>query len=228
MRPSLGRQVPLALFALGFFVQSSADAQVVYSQNPGLISTLFISDNNSLLSRQQAENFQLNATHNIQAVTFFGDWVGVGAPLESFTVRFFSADGGGQPSVVPFYSTTVNPIFRESVGLLDPLLTVFHYGVNLPAPVTLNADTTYFLSIVNNTPNALADWGWLGTGLGATLRFQRDGDGGAFSAFVDSNLTFALHLSPVPEPSPMMLGTGSLLAAFLLRRGLALFTAAAA
>src|SRR5690349_14298802 len=81
---------------------SSAPAQVVFSQDPHLISTLFLSDSQSLLGTQQADDFSLSSSGSINAVTFYGKWTSLAQPLESFTVRFYNSVGG-VPVNSPFY-----------------------------------------------------------------------------------------------------------------------------
>ena len=193
-------------------VSAPARADIVYSQDPNLLSVLFVSDSTSVLGLQQADNFTLGSAASIQAVTFYGKWTSVAQPPESFTVRFFE-DMGGTPNVNPtFEFTSLAPDSRDSVEFLPPLLSVFHYGINLPAPVNLNAGTTYYFSVVNTATNAFGDWGWLGTDLLGSTRFQRNDDGVLFTSIPDADLTFALMTNAMLEPSPVLLGGTAMLA----------------
>ena len=74
---------------------------------------------------------------------------------------------------------------------------------DLPTPVTLDADTNYYLSIVNNAPwNTEDSRALLGI---AGARFVRHTDGQAGSSWVDGDI--AMQIEAVPLPGAALLGS---------------------
>ena len=136
---------------------------------------------------------------------------------DNFTIQLFN-DAGGVPATTPFLSLPVSPS-RVDTGNNAAGSDIFAYDVNI-SPVTLAANTTFWLSIFNNTSNDTNDnwfWGMVDlAGNGAT----RDGLGLAWSPSVGNNgYQFQLTGVPLPEPSALaLLGLGFIAIALLNRR----------
>jgi PEP-CTERM motif len=80
---------------------------------------------------------------------------------DNFTIRIF-ADIGGVPGVNPVNEFVVgNTVGRVDTGETQfDFYKVFSYSANIP-PLTLSANTTYWLSILNDTTADTDDWwGW--------------------------------------------------------------------
>ena len=106
------------------------------------------------------------------------------------------------PGGVEVFAQSVGAVNRVNTGLvgLDGL-DIWEYGLDI-APVNLQANTNYFMTIINNTiePN---QWGWSISGPGEHWQlYEQDG----FWVPVDSELAFYLTgPSVVPEPASMSL-----------------------
>ncbi|MEQ9608764.1 MAG: PEP-CTERM sorting domain-containing protein, partial [Kiloniellaceae bacterium] len=127
---------------------------------------------------------------------------------DAFTIRLF-ADSAGEPAAAPSYEFAVgNAVGRTDTGIDTVVGTprdVYAYAIELAAPVALLADTTYWLSIVYDTPlgPALA-WAWSAP-FGGSLA-QRS------SALVWTETSFETlftltddPLTTVPEPASLAL-----------------------
>jgi PEP-CTERM motif len=139
------------------------------------------------------------------------------APLtDNFSIRFYG-DNGGVPMVNFLHEVLVgNSANSTDTGLQvdgEPAWDLFKYDVDI-APIVLNPGTTYWLSIVNNTPDDGWFWaadvtvgGQSAVGLGS-LWFPISNFEFAFS-LTDDLINPNPNPNPVPEPSTMiLLGTG--------------------
>src|SRR5262249_10860271 len=127
---------------------------------------------------------------------------------DAFTLRLF-ADVAGNPAQTPLFSVSAVNLVRSLTGFVDNLGDpIFDYQADLPSPVVLSGNTTYYLSVVNNTPPA-GVWDWVGSGPGT--HWARPDDPSAWT--VSANTTnFAFELlggAPVSEPGSLaLLGFG--------------------
>ena len=104
----------------------------------------------------------------VASVFWWGHWVyqSDGFPVESFWIRFFSGEPGGEPGE-EIYSFHTD---EHDWGLYDEPSYLMWYTVTLPEPITL-PDEPVFLSI--QARDRIGWWSWhdgLGNGIQAWLR----------------------------------------------------------
>jgi hypothetical protein len=109
-----------------------------------------------------AASFQLTETTDVRRISWWGGYLGSAwyppAGSDDFTVHIF-ADNGGQPGALMVTYTPGDQVFRTLTGgVVDsgypggvPPTPEFFYSMALPAPLTLQANTRYWISI--NTPH---------------------------------------------------------------------------
>jgi len=104
-------------------------------------------------------------------------WWGQALPPLGFRLRFYNQDPNTiavQPHIV---GEGAGPISTEYFA--SPATTaigggLFEYSVDLGLPLTCDAETRYFVSIVGLTPQYSAQWGWAqGSGPGWTFWWNR-------------------------------------------------------
>jgi hypothetical protein len=180
----------------------SVQAEIIFSQPPNFdiqSSTVFWSNIGNF--QQESSRFTLSAGADIAHIDWWGGY-DTGLPADTFTIRLF-ADAGGQPAKNPLATTAVTNLTRADTGMKDfggKGTEVYFYSADLGAPLTVGANTTYWLSILDNTPN---NWYWLADGPGT--HYFRTGDTGDWLQSVNGN-NFAYQLSTaVPEPSSLVL-----------------------
>ena len=161
------------------------------------------------------DDFALVVPSLLQDVHWWGTYlagVPVGLPDDDFRLELF-ADIGGAPSLSPFFSLNLGDVGRTDTGTTDIMgNTIFAYSADLATPVSLEADTTYYISIANNTNASLSTWLWAATNEtdrpGYNLRI---GDGLPWMDMaVPPNLAFNLTGTPdtpttIPEPATLSL-----------------------
>lgn len=190
----------------------SALADTIYDNGLPDLSIASLSDFED--GRQSADDFHLQpGASTITDVHWFGAYFNGNTPTEpdNFTIRVF-ADAGGVPAVNPLAERAVGDVGRTDTGQTVGS-NVYAYDTTINA-IVLDPNTTYWLSIVNDTTADRDDlWYWpvkSSIGNGAV----RDSDGVAWTGsvpFPNPELAFSLTGPIVPEPSSMALAAVGLL-----------------
>lgn len=219
-----------AAVSAGSLLPSVSQAAVIFDQPVDLTVIGFLSDFNAVPSTdapaQDADDFQLQAGANtITDVHWWGvySFNNSATTNDNFTIRIF-ADISGAPAINPLNEYVVGNVGRVDTGVIQQTLyNVYSYSVTIPA-LTLAANTTYWLSIVNNTAADTNDnWYWSGVRGGGPAYF-RSTDGTAWTSptrNTDFRLGFQLTndgLTQVPEPASLALFAAGLAGLGLLSR----------
>lgn len=130
---------------------------------------------------------------------------------DNFAIRIF-ADAAGRPAADPLHTAALlAPVTRTLIE--DPAgtqwTTYFAYDAAI-SPIALAAGTTYWLSIVNDTAPAVADWLWASTTTDGRATF-RDDPSDSWSSF-EPQQAFELTDSGTAIPAPataLLLGLAS-------------------
>jgi hypothetical protein len=199
----------------------SAPAATVYSQSPIMGSLPFTSDFGAAV--QRADNLTISSSDSVSSVFCWGAFAGAAPASVDFDLRFFN-DDGGKPAAAPFATRSLVGVIPSDSGWFSQnMAPVYEFAAPLTTPVALAGNTTYYVSLVENSAGTV--WGWNPDGFGS--HFLRGSDGAAWSSSgLGSNLAFELynepaeavaHLSnPIPEPASVCaLALSSLM---LLRR----------
>jgi hypothetical protein len=159
--------------------------------------------------QQEADNFTLPPTASVVTIHWWGAYANNDIRTDNFTLRFFG-DVAGNPAVMPLVDLSAVSLTRTPTSLLDNLGDpIYEYQAALPSPVTLNQATSYYLSVVNNTPPG-GVWDWVGSGPGTHWARQEDGTAWTASGGTTS-FAFELLGTAVPEPPTVaILSFGSL------------------
>jgi PEP-CTERM motif len=211
------KNVTKMLVVLSMLVAGTAANAAVIFDNGITANNGFISDPDFVgTPKLSADDFRLIPGANvITDVHWTGLYAFSNTPLaDNFTIQLFN-DAGGVPATNPFLSLPVSPS-RVDTGRNAAGSDIFAYDVNI-SPVTLAANTTFWLSIFNNTSNDPNDnWFW-GIVDNAGNGAVRDGLGLAWSPFING-YEFQLTGVRVPEPSALALLALGVIALALLNR----------
>lgn len=198
----------------GFCTGASADV-IFHNGGPnGVVEWLSDADGNVFVDyAEQADDFSLaEGFHTIADIHWWGVYATANtAGTDDFTVRIFEDDGGA-PGTTPFFELAAGEVDRTVFGVSNIGLTVYRYDL-LIDPLVLTPNTTYWLSILNNTSSDINDdWYW-SEALDLGNNWTRTEDGGAWSQEINAELAFYLTGSSavVPEPASVgLLGLGLL------------------
>ncbi len=191
------------MLALGMILGMGPVARagmIVYSQPPVDGTDSFLSDDQA--ERQVADNFSLAASVTITDVHWWGGYTSNPntLPDDNFTIRFFADNGSGLPEDDPIVTLSPVNLTRTLTGLIsDEGTQIYRYDADLSAGVLLNAGTTYYLSIVNDT-SAINAWGWAGANQTGSL-FGRSLLNPSWGTSSEGDRAF--ELTAVPEPSTL-------------------------
>ncbi len=197
-----------------------ATADVIYDNGVPDLTQAWASDFDGNFSSsyfEQADDFQLQPG---QTTITDVHWWGVYSPgntpgADDFTIRIFE-DNGGVPNLAPTHELTNLAVSRADTGAdLPNPLDVYAYSVDV-TPITLSANTTYWISILNDTTSDIDDdWYWAQSNVNGN-RETRNSDGQVWSL---GNGELAFYLTVIPEPASMtLLGLGVAGLAIRMRR----------
>ena len=175
------RNLATIIMVVGFmFFSITAQADtVVYEQSPGHFGG-FGSDGQVITV---ADEFQLDQAASIRNITWWGGYgntVDFPPPVaDHFTIRLFT-DNGGKPGVLLETFKMANNVNRVATGdFVNPPdsslgflgRAEFKYSFNLPRPFPAEANTRYWLSIINVPVSDI--WVWEVSGSLINLGVQR-------------------------------------------------------
>ena len=198
----------LAALCAAALLPSTAYAGVIFDQSIDLTFSAVPSD--FTYPFQAADDFQLSAgAATITDVHWWGLYCCSNTPTEpdDFTIRFYD-DAGGAAATDPSFEFHVGDVGRIDTGLDSSGFDVYAYSVQIGA-LALAADTTYWLSIVNDTAADTDDaWLWSSEDVAGGSTATRFVDGQAWRHLdPDSSSGFRLtdDALAVPEPASLAL-----------------------
>jgi len=213
------KTIKLHSLLMGLALTVGAHAQAIYSQTPNLNAG---ADGGSYIYNSQiiADSFVPTMTAEADSLTMWGSYLFFGAPYASgtnrtFRVRMF-ADNGSLPGATLFDQTVQGTLTQTSTNVTDFANDrLYSVAISLANTPVLNAGTTYWLSVIEPTPQATFRWHTSNAGPGSNGAASSNG-----TSWVSTNTrrdtAFVLSGQPVPEPASMLiLGLG---AAALVRR----------
>jgi hypothetical protein len=202
-RPSL-----LGWFAAWLFTLipvSPVHALVVYDQPSDFPAGFGLASQNDTSSggfgnfATTYDSFSLTVATPITDVEWQGAWLPTQGSISAFTLTFWDNSGAnstpGSALLIAHIPGNANETFVGSdvTGLL-----VFNYSADLPTPFSAVGGTTYWVSIVPDTPTTFPQWFWH-TGLDGDARSVQDFFATGRSV-IPNDLAFALT---VPGPAPV-------------------------
>lgn len=193
----------VAAVCMASLLPSGAFAGVIFDQTIDLTVNAGGSDFD--FPFQVADDFQLQADANtITDVHWWGIYCCsfIATEADDFTIRFYD-DDGGSPALDPLAEFAAGDVGRVDTGMdLFGQYDVYAYSADIAA-LTLAADASYWLSIVNDTDTDSDDnWYWSyefgGNGSGRLI------DGQAWSSGI-AQMGFQLTDDAVAVPEPASL-----------------------
>jgi hypothetical protein len=153
------KNVLRSLIALGLAWGAAAHAVVIYD-NSATVNILPFSDPSS--NQFIADDFSLSpGSNSITGIRWTGTYTS--DPLtvpDNFRIQLF-ANVAGAPDLTPIISLSISDPGRTDTGLDIFVYDLFAYSVTVP-PIILAPDTTFWLSIVNDTSAVISNWSWGG------------------------------------------------------------------
>jgi hypothetical protein len=124
---------------------------------------------------------------------------------DAFTIRIFE-DSGGVPEASPLVSLAIGSVSRSPTGDTIAESDVYAYSAQF-APISLLANTTYWLSIVNDTSGDDDDnwyWAMSGSFIDDGHSALRSTDEDSWTENVYAEFAFQLTNDVIPEPSTLV------------------------
>lgn len=204
----------LAYMALALASATASHATIIYESGAPNGGSGVASDvgGNILV----ADDFSLSSgATTFNQVTWWGIYSPTGSSggtniVDNFTIAIYES-ANGVPFTNPLETYSLGAVSRVEVG---PFRDNFYYEyfANISS-TSLQANTTYYLSIWNNTSGAVEDWFWMGAvgATGANATYHRTRVSNAWSPRGSAPVAYNLsnEVAPVPEPATMsLLGIG--------------------
>ncbi len=224
-RHSIRRLALLFVAGLGFAHVSSASAATIYSQTmPADPHAAFASHSAFDPPQILADNFSFDSPGSVtvRSLRVVGGTGLVESLIDDFRVVFLS-DAGGMPGApLTGGDFSIGPAFsRSPTGgpLLNGVTTPIEYAINLPSGMSLQPNTSYWLS-VSNDPSPLSGWGWAranGVIDQSTASTNGSIEAGSWNTFANGGMWFELNDHNIPEPSTRAILTSLIALCFASR-----------
>jgi len=193
---------------------TAATAAVIFNNGPlgnnGFISdTSFFPNSAGGTGQFSADDFTLAPGANvITDIHWNGLYFQGNTPLatDNFTIQFF-ANVAGAPDTTPLLSLPIGNAARTDTGINSSTGNdIFAYSVDV-APITLAANTVFWLSIVNDTTADTNDnWFWsMQDAAGNSFTRSDNVSAWTLAGGVGNRHNFELTGPDVPEPATLML-----------------------
>lgn len=200
------------------FTVSQANAALIYDSGGPNNAQWRNSDLNS--QGVAADDFSLSSESTVSSIGWFGSYLFFPSQPQpdSFTVQIYE-DQGNDPANAPLHTAIFTSALSRtftgvSVATNYGTFDMYEYSVDIQ-PLTFNANTRYWLSIFNETPEttvnqSLSGWAWAYSTVASTHRWKKHGED--WTTFGSSDLAFSLNGDDanVPEPGVLFLLTAGM------------------
>jgi hypothetical protein len=194
------KNVLRSLIALGLAWGAAAHAVVIYD-NSATVNILPFSDPSS--NQFIADDFSLSpGSNSITGIRWTGTYTS--DPLtvpDNFRIQLF-ANVAGAPDLTPIISLSISDPGRTDTGLDIFVYDLFAYSVTVP-PIIVAPDTTFWLSIVNDTSAVISNWAWGGQNVGTGAVRTSEAEPWSLAA-LEQDFTLFGPIS-IPEPGAIVL-----------------------
>lgn len=183
----------------------TAGTTIYDNGSPSPIASNYYSDLEDTI--KAADDFILPSDSNVITGLQWWGLYASGVFDDQFRVRIYADDGGRPNQFDPFIDVFLGEVLREYSGIDERGNVIYRYLADLPSPITLPADTTYWLSLVNRAEiNSSGGWRWQRSSTSGMHARQIQWNPWATS----ENGTLAFQLTglrsiPAPEPATVTL-----------------------
>ena len=186
--------------ASAFALVNQQPANIIVNQQPVSTGDGFLSSVDA--GALNADDFMSADNYRLDMLTWWGAYDGGVSTSDAFTVQLFADDNTGNPAVSPLFQFNSSSVTRQAVAGSD----IFSYSLNVALDsIMLNAGSTYYLSVMNDTQDF--DWFWLLSDSGSD-NWYRSEFGEAWTSDPTGNFAMRIDGSVVrgvPEPESLSL-----------------------